>query len=172
LAAERRAHPSAREVGAGSTFTIYLPRVFEPLGVGRPRTEAESESGSGSILVVEDEKSVRSLVKRILERGGYTVTEAESGEEAVRICQDRPEGFDLLITDIVLPGMRGDEVAGSVRRLSPRARTIYMSGYVEERHAPKLEGVKNLRKPISANALLAEVKKALGQGRSAGSIGP
>jgi len=160
------------EVGAGSTFTIYLPRVFEPVDVGRARVEAESESGSGSILVVEDEKSVRSLVRRILERVGYTVTEAESGEEAIRICQARPEGFDLLITDIVLPGMRGDEVAGSIRRFSPRVRTIYMSGYVEERHSPKLEGAANLRKPFSADALLAEVKKALEQGRPAGSIGP
>jgi len=59
-------------------------------------------------------------------------------------------------------------VAGSIRRFSPRVRTIYMSGYVEERHSPKLEGAADLRKPFSADALLAEVKKALEQGRSAG----
>ena len=149
------------KICAGSTFTIHLPRVCEPTEDSKARAEEESHHGSASILLVEDEASVRKLVRMILEKGGYTVTEAESGEEAIKVCRAHPEGFDLLITDIVLTGMRGRKVADSVRHFFPRVQMIYMSGYSDNSDAPQQESVSFLKKPFSSTELLAQVKKTL-----------
>jgi two-component system cell cycle sensor histidine kinase/response regulator CckA len=148
--------------GEGSTFTIYLPRVPAATDVGAPAAEEEGQRGSGSILVVEDEVSVRSLVRKILEGGGYTVFEAESGEKAIEICRCHDEGFDLLLTDIVLTGIRGGEVAERVRRFFPEIRVIYMTGYVDKADLPLNEAnAPIVPKPFSAVDLLAQVKSIL-----------
>jgi len=148
-------------VGAGSTFTIHLPRVFGPTEDSKARAEEESHHGSASILVVEDETAVRNLVKKILEKGGYAVTEAKSGEEAIEICRAHDEGFDLIVTDIVLTGIRGSEVADSVRDSFPKVRVIYMSGYADKGNDPQQESLPILQKPFSATQLLAQVKRSL-----------
>src|SRR5208283_5053844 len=148
-------------VGAGSTFTIHLPRVFGPTEDSKARAEEESHHGSTSILVVEDETAVRNLVKKILEKGGYAVTEAKSGEEAIEICRAHDEGFDLIVTDIVLTGIRGSEVADSVRDSFPKVRVIYMSGYADKGNDPQQESLPILQKPFSATQLLAQVKRSL-----------
>jgi CheY-like chemotaxis protein len=97
----------------------------------------------------------------ILERSGYTVSEAESGEEAIKVCRAHNERFDLLVTDIVLTGMRGGEVADSVRRFFPKVQVLYMSGYADKNDAPPQESVPFLKKPFSSTELLAQVKKTL-----------
>ncbi|MFI5369520.1 MAG: response regulator, partial [Spirochaetia bacterium] len=139
----------------------HLPRVFEPTDDTKAREEEQSQTGSASILLVEDESEVRALVKRILDRRGYTVTDAASGEEAVEACRARTEGFQLLITDIVLSGMRGTEVADSVRSFFPNVRVMYMTGYADKGDAPQQEDVPILQKPFSSTELLAQVKNTL-----------
>ncbi len=152
-------------VGAGSTFTIHLPRVLGPLENPDASAEEEQQQGSGSILVVEDEPSVRSLVRKILECGGYTVEDAESGEKALEICRARDKAFDLLLTDIVLAGMRGGEVADRVRRISPGIQVVFMSGYAGKADTPRPEYLPILRKPFSSAELLSRVKTAIGAAR-------
>ena len=148
-------------VGEGSRFTIYLPRVFEPTADSKAQ-ERESQRGSGSILLVEDNGSVRGLVRKMLEKAGYTVTEAKSGEEAITVCRGRDDGFDLLLSDIVLTGMGGEQVAGSVSRIFPGIRVLYMSGYAEKGGVPQREEHPLiLLKPFSACELLAQVKRIL-----------
>ena len=149
-------------VGGGATFTLHLPRVFEPTDESRAHEEDESQHGSGSILLVEDDRSVRGLVRKMLQKAGYAVTEAESGEEAITVCRSRDTAFDLLISDIVLTGMRGGDVARSVRGIFPKTRVLYMSGYADKQDAPQTEGnALILLKPFSTADLLAQVKRAL-----------
>jgi two-component system sensor histidine kinase EvgS len=149
------------EVGVGTTFTIHLPRIFESTDDIKAHTGEESQHGSASILLVEDEVSVRRLVRTILEKAGYTVTEAESGEEAIRVCRTHSEGFDLLITDIVLTGIHGPGVADAVRELFPEVLAIFMSGYADKGDAPRPNDVPILLKPFSAPTLLDQVGKIL-----------
>ncbi len=151
-------------VGAGSTFTIHLPRVFEPTDDRSARAEEESRCGTGSILLVEDEASVRGLLKKILEGGGYAVTEAECGEKAITICRAHEKGFDLLITDLVLTGMSGGEAADYITHLFPRTQVIYISGYADKGDEPRQKGAPIIQKPFSSVQLLAQVKKALRPG--------
>ncbi|HTP29373.1 MAG TPA: PAS domain S-box protein, partial [Anaeromyxobacteraceae bacterium] len=149
-------------VGVGSTFTIHLPRIFQPADRVTACVEREGPNGSGAILVVEDEASVRGLVRKILEGGGYTVTVADSGEEALRLCREHVRGFDLLLTDIVLMGMRGGDVAERVRRCFPQIRVIYMTGYADQADVPRQEtGAPVLLKPFAAADLLAHVRGVL-----------
>ena len=146
--------------GSGSRFVVYLPRVFEESEtVAVP--SGERPRGSGSVLVVEDLASVRRFVKEVLERSGYSVTAAASGEEAVKIAIARGEGFDLLLTDIFLTGIRGEEVADAVRVLNPRTRVIYMSGYVSPARMQWVSGAAFLQKPFTPSSLLQEVRKSL-----------
>ncbi|HTO20847.1 MAG TPA: PAS domain S-box protein [Spirochaetia bacterium] len=146
--------------GSGSRFVVYLPRVFEESEtVAVP--SGERPRGSGSVLVVEDLASVRRFVKEVLERSGYSVTAVASGEEAVKIAIARGEGFDLLLTDIFLTGIRGEEVADAVRVLNPRTRVIYMSGYVSPARMQWVNGAAFLQKPFTPSSLLQEVRKSL-----------
>jgi len=146
--------------GSGSRFVVYLPRVFEESETAAVPS-GERPRGSGSVLVVEDLASVRRFVKEVLERSGYSVTAAASGEEAVKIAIARGEGFDLLLTDIFLTGIRGEEVADAVRVLNPRTRVIYMSGYVSPARMQWVNGAAFLQKPFTPSSLLQEVRKSL-----------
>jgi two-component system cell cycle sensor histidine kinase/response regulator CckA len=149
-------------VGVGSMFTIHLPRVFEPVDHDMACAEREGPHGSGSILLVEDEAAVRNLVRKILESGGYTVAAAEGGEEALRLCREHEGGFDLLITDIVLVGMRGGEVAERVCKCFPLISVIYMTGYADQADVPPRDtGAPVLLKPFAAADLLAHVRSVL-----------
>ena len=144
------------QVGEGSTLVVSLPRVLEPVPDSGTHAEPAPHRGSRSILVVEDQPAVRHLVRTVLEQAGYTLTEAQSGEEAVGICRGRADGFDLLLTDVVLTGMGGDETASAVRALSPLTRAVFMSGYVDEEHLSRLNGAgcsrSRSRRPSSWNA--------------------
>jgi two-component system cell cycle sensor histidine kinase/response regulator CckA len=119
------------EPGKGTAFRIYLPRLSEAgLRLEAP-APTELQTGSGTILLVEDEEAVRKLTRQMLKRMGYSVIEAANGEEGVRMLGQDPQRFDLLITDVVMPGMNGRELAEYCARLSPGLRVLYMSGYAD-----------------------------------------
>ena len=118
--------------GAGSTFTVRLPRVLERRGARRSRARARTQPGSETILLVEDEDVVRDLTRRVLERQGYTVLACADGIEAVALAELNDRRIDLLLTDVVMPGMRGYDVAKRVAGTRPEIKILYMSGYAEE----------------------------------------
>ncbi len=132
------------EPGAGSTFTIYLPQVREEAVQLRASAATVAPSRSaGTILLVEDEESLRTLTRSILEQSGYTVLEACNGIEAVDIARDSSGPIHLLLTDMVMPGMNGRAVAEKVERLYPGIRIAYMSGYTgfTEREAASFDAI-------------------------------
>jgi PAS domain S-box-containing protein len=153
------------QVGAGTTVRIYLPRIDEVAEA--PSATAEKSGappGSETILLVEDEEAVRNLLRDILRRYGYSVLEAENGPRAIEVCQAHPGPIDLVITDMVMPLMSGWEVADAVSSLRPKARLIYMSGYIEHVVVEQrvLEsGVAFLGKPFTPETLGRKVRQVL-----------
>lgn len=144
--------------GAGATFRIFLPQVQEEptrdLAVTRTQVQ-----GSGVILLVEDEASVRQLTERILVRQGYTVLSAPGGSEAVSMMEGR-DRIDLLITDVVMPHMSGREVAELVRAKWSSTEVLYMSGYTEEtitHHGVLEPGIHFLEKPFTPDQIISKV---------------
>lgn len=121
-------------------------------------------AGTETILVVEDETAVRSVVSRILRRWGYQVLEAASGAEALEICEEYDEKIHLLLTDVIMPGMSGREVAERVGELRPQIQVIYMSGYTAEVidiRVVQRDGGAFLQKPFSSEVLLTKIREAL-----------
>ncbi|MEJ5376913.1 MAG: PAS domain S-box protein [bacterium] len=155
------------EPGQGTTFKIYLPMEAEDIAVLDREPWAASEavlSGSETVLVVEDSAPVRKLVRTILERHGYKVLEAASGEAALSLLQERKSKVDLVLTDVVLPGMAGPEMAQKAREMIPGLKFIYMSGYTGEFMEEKgvLEkGLDIIEKPFSPEALVYKVRRIL-----------
>jgi two-component system, cell cycle sensor histidine kinase and response regulator CckA len=156
----------------GTSFKIYLPRVTAAGGVVAPPPHAADEANGGSetVLLVEDAEALRRLAHEVLESAGYTVLEASSGEEALRMAGSR-RAIDVLLTDLVMPDMTGRELAAWLRVAEPRLRVVYMSGYTDE--AAALSGdltaeSRFLQKPFSADQLLRTMRQALDQPRSAG----
>ncbi len=162
------------EPGRGTTFKIYLPRVDAPV---EPPAAAPVDRGSlrgtETILLVEDQEEVRKLTRRMLEARGYTVLVAASGQEALRIGEtlrgrrhsDQPRGLiDLLVTDVVMPGMSGREVALLLAPPHPKMRVLYLSGYTDEsivHHGVLEPGIAFLQKPFTADALARKVREVL-----------
>jgi CheY-like chemotaxis protein len=156
------------EPGKGTTFKIYLPRVDEPLKEMSERVlRKESPRGNETILIVEDEEEVRKLTVQILKRQGYTVLEASHGEEAINVAKGHAEeGIDLLLTDVVMPGMSGRELVGSLGFLLPKMKVIYMSGYTDDaivHHGVLEEGVNYLQKPFTLDSLARKIREVLDQ---------
>jgi len=149
------------EPGQGSTFTIYLPYV-EPEGaaVVRPAVPAEPSTpgGPATILVVEDESGIRELIRKILVREHYRVLEAASAEAALTLAGGQP--IDLLITDVMLPGIHGPELARRLQQALPKLKTLFISGFTGEEKVPA--GARFLAKPFTLGALLEKVRAALG----------
>jgi PAS domain S-box-containing protein len=155
---------ASSEPGQGSLFRVLLPRVAEAVAP-RPETVAAPPSGgTEAILLVEDEDAVRSFVERVLGGLGYTVTTARSGGEALARA-DHAGPIDLLITDVMLPGMNGREISERLTALRPSLRTLFISGYAEDAivHRGELDqGVSFLGKPFAPDALGHAVREALG----------
>lgn len=156
------------DFGAGTTFRIYLPR-YRAEEHPAPLPEAivaapRDVTGHDTILLVEDEKAVRSFAARALRLRGYEVLEAEGGEEALEIVRSQGSKIHLLITDVVMPNMDGPTLARAVRRTRPDMRIIFMSGYAEEafrRNDEKAEDLHFLPKPFGLKQLAAKVKEVL-----------
>ena len=157
------------EPGQGATFSIYLPRLDAPpeAEIKRPAQPAETAgtdlTGSGTILLVEDEDAVRLFGARALRNKGYTVIEARSGEQAMEVLKAE-DGIDLLISDVVMPGMDGVTLARFVRMERPAIRIILISGYSEDVARDGIDpdaGIHFLPKPFSLKQLAGAVKQVM-----------
>jgi PAS domain S-box-containing protein len=145
------------EPGQGSTFKIYLPRV-------KGDTPVENLSGFETVLIVEDDDSLRKLMRTILKQKGYKILEAENGEDALRISEEHEGRIDLMITDVVMPKMSGKEVAERLQPLYPQMKVIYMSGYTDDaivHHGVLAAGLNFLEKPFSSEGLARKVREVL-----------
>ncbi len=158
-------------MGKGTTFFIYLPRyVLDPsVVITAPVVEVapkrEDFSGRGRILVVEDEDSVRAFAVRALASRGYTVLEADSGEVALNVVEDDADGFELILSDVVMPEMDGPTMLKELRKRNITTKVIFMSGYAEEAFEKNLEGASDfafLQKPFSLKQLVEKVKEVMG----------
>jgi two-component system cell cycle sensor histidine kinase/response regulator CckA len=153
--------------GEGTRVQIYLPRIeAEAIGGHPPRSEAGSHGGAETILLVEDEDAVRRLIQRILESAGYRVIPVANGDEALEICRSGEALIDLVLTDMVLPGMNGVEIARRLRTLQPTLRTLFMSGYTDRAVSRMQEAgasVGFLEKPFDSGTLMSRVREALDQ---------
>jgi nitrogen-specific signal transduction histidine kinase len=159
--------------GGGTTFRICLPEVAAEAevevaaDVQRPPETIERPRGSETILLVDDEDSVRQLASQLLRKSGYTVIEAADGPAAVRLCRDRPQPVDLLLTDVVMPRMNGRELAAEVNALCPTLKVLYMSGFADHGivHNGILDaGLAFLPKPLTMDSLTRKVRDVLDGG--------
>ena len=154
--------------GEGTTFCIFLPRIMESFEEDLEPAEYTPVSGSGTVLVVEDEPDVRRVVCEMLSMQGYTVLVAPGPVEALEIFTNDPGGIDLLLTDVIMPVMNGRELHERVASLRPGIKTLYMSGYTDgviDDTGILPEGVNFLQKPFTPDALsskVAEILKANG----------
>jgi CheY-like chemotaxis protein len=153
------------EPGLGTTFKIYLPRVEgTPAPLLHPEPVAGPFRGTETILLAEDEPSLRTLAHRVLEGLGYTVLEAQDGPSALTLAGRHPGSIDLLVTDVVMPGMSGRELAQRLHELYPEIRVLFMSGYSDEAIANNgfLDpGATWMQKPFGANDLARRVRELL-----------
>jgi len=154
------------EVGHGTTFKLYLPRVQELAErASQPaQTPARAARGTETVLVVEDEAPVRSVARQVLERHGYTVLEAPSAEAALDLATRYSGAIHLLLTDVVMPGLNGRELATRLADLRPDARVIFMSGYTDDavtRHGVLEPGSAYVQKPFTPDAIARKVREVL-----------
>jgi two-component system cell cycle sensor histidine kinase/response regulator CckA len=149
--------------GEGTRFHIYLPRSQERLDVDRGASDTAGPPGKGSVLVVEDSPEILNLVKMVLEGAGYTVLPAASGTQALARQRDR---VDLVLTDVVMPGMNGPEFAERWLKVHPQTPVLYMTGYAEESVLPFSVNPDNLLlKPFKPAQLLQKAAAVLGRGQ-------
>jgi PAS domain S-box-containing protein len=153
------------EPGRGSTFKLYLPALSEVVLADEPDPFARAAPhGTETILLVEDEDAVRALTRRILEQFGYTVVEAPGGADALRFTERYSGPLDLLVTDVVLPGLNGRELAERLERMRPGLRVLYLSGYTDDAvvaHGVLHAEVAFLQKPFTMEALARKVRHTL-----------
>jgi len=155
------------EPGRGSTFKVYLPSAESrgPFVELEPCLAGPAAASSGTILLVEDERDVRQLTRRILDRAGYEVLEASNGNHAERVLAGHKGPVDLMLTDVIMPGCGGPELFSRLERGQPGLRVLYMTGYTSEEVARKAgldRGLPFIQKPFTSAALLKEVCVALG----------
>jgi PAS domain S-box-containing protein len=156
------------EPGRGSTFRVYLPRVYDAVETPAAAGEGPLRAGGETILVVEDDHAVRALAVRILAGRGYRVLSAEDGMTALEQVAPGGDPVDLLLTDVVLPGISGPETARAVVRASPRTEVLFMSGYTDQAlavHGVQELGDRLLSKPFSPEQLVRRVRGALDRSR-------
>jgi two-component system cell cycle sensor histidine kinase/response regulator CckA len=153
------------EVGAGTTFRIYLPRVDEDY----PETVLHSDAlpkleGRETILLAEDEDVVRNLAREVLESYGYTVIAARNGEDAISVCDDHNGSIDLLVSDVVMPGMGGRELRDELVPKHQGMKVLFMSGYTDDaivRYGVLESKVPFIQKPFTPDGLAAKVREVL-----------
>jgi two-component system cell cycle sensor histidine kinase/response regulator CckA len=170
------------EPGQGSTFKIYLPRVdAAPEARAIPPVPEPIKSQGETVLVAEDDEAVRNVICAALKRNGYVVLEARNGTEAVALLRKHADRIDCLLTDMIMPGMSGAELAAAARELAPTVRVLFMSGYADRDLISKGKMAAHevyLEKPFASDTLLAKLRYVLSGGagtapaRRAASTGP
>jgi PAS domain S-box-containing protein len=160
------------EQGLGTTMSVLLPVTGQDVsgpdttGAAAPEPAGDPRGHGERILLVEDEEGLRTMASRLLDRNGYQVRAAAGGADAVRLAQDPAQRVDLLVTDMIMPGMLGNEVAARVRAARPRLPVLFVSGYAEQvldYHgipAPDVD-VDIVQKPFTEAVLLSRVRRAL-----------
>jgi two-component system, cell cycle sensor histidine kinase and response regulator CckA len=157
-------------LGQGTTFRIYLPRIYPEVVVGPAPVRDEPAkqkdfTGKGRILIVEDEDSVRAFAVRALTSRGYTVREANSGEVGLEVIENDKDGFELILSDVVMPEMDGPSMLAELRKRGIGTKIIFMSGYAEDAFERNLENPDDfafLQKPFSLKQLAEKVKDVMG----------
>jgi two-component system, cell cycle sensor histidine kinase and response regulator CckA len=155
------------EPGRGSVFHVYLPCVDEsptPEAVVAPPQAVRAGAGAGTVLLVEDEPAVRTLAEKVLRRQGYHVLSAADGEAALRLVDAHPDAIDLLLTDVVMPGLSGPAVAERLLALRPHTPVVFMSGYAGDtilHHGLADTGHAFIEKPFTVDGLARAVAAAL-----------
>ncbi len=158
------------EPGKGTSFKIYLPRVDQPEEPSHPEAAAgRSLKGTETILLVEDEDAVRLLLREALEPYGYTILEAGHGEQALSLLSEHPSPIHLLLTDVVMPGMSGRQLADRLVSLRSKTRVLYMSGYTDDaivHHGVLEPGLAFLQKPFTPRQLARKIREVLDSGNT------
>ena len=154
------------ELGHGTTFKLYLPRVnelAEPQAGATP-APARAAGGTETVLLAEDEAPVRAVARQVLERHGYTVLEAPSAEAALDIAARYSGTIHLLLTDVIMPGLNGRDLATRLADLRPGTRVIFMSGYTDDavtRHGVLEPGSAYVQKPFTPDGIARKVREVL-----------
>ncbi|HSB53455.1 MAG TPA: response regulator, partial [Gemmatimonadales bacterium] len=156
------------EPGQGSRFRIYLPRVegVADSSDAPAHNGASAAKAEGTILLVEDEEAVRRLARRVLENLGYRVLEAAGGPAALTLMETFPGTLDLMVTDVIMPGMSGQELSARLRTRLPDLKILYVSGYTDDailQHGKLLPNTSFLHKPFSPGSLAERVREVLGR---------
>jgi two-component system, cell cycle sensor histidine kinase and response regulator CckA len=152
------------EVGHGTAFRIYFPRVDRPTEAGAPGPVPAIPRGTETVLVIEDETVLRAVTREILEDCGYTVLDAPNGPAGIEVAVTHEGPIHLLITDVIMPGLNGRETAARVARLRPNAKVLYVSGYTQDvilHHGVLPSEVVLLPKPYTAGVLARKVREVL-----------
>jgi two-component system, cell cycle sensor histidine kinase and response regulator CckA len=150
--------------GEGSRFEIYLPKVVDKEhAVERQKAPPVAVAGAPTIMVVEDDAAVRELASKFLRMAGYQVVAAKDGVDALEFARDKTQGIVALLTDVVMPKMRGTELAARISEAAPEVKVIFMSGYLEhnEEGEALMEKSMFLEKPFTRESLLSKVNEAL-----------
>ncbi|MGH9712170.1 MAG: PAS domain S-box protein [Candidatus Acidiferrales bacterium] len=153
------------ELGKGSCFKVYLPEIDEPVSVAVPAVPStESFRGSETILLVEDADALRKLAYTLLQQNGYHVLAAASGLDALKLVAEKRERIDLLLTDVIMPGINGRVLAERLAAIQTGLKVLYMSGYTHSAiadHGVLDAGTSLLHKPFSEEALIQKVREVL-----------
>ena len=154
------------EPARGTSFKIYFPRIADgPAAPGpEPHAPIPAPRGTETILVVEDVTAVRGVAREMLERTGYRVLEAGNGDQALRVAAKHPGPIDLVLTDVVMPGISGRVLAKQLAELRPQMRVLYMSGYTDDavvNHGMLEPGIHYLQKPFTRDGLARKVHEVL-----------
>jgi CheY-like chemotaxis protein len=156
------------QLGKGSVFTVYFPRVYAPQLVTRKLAQAVTPAaGSETILLVEDMQEVRETIAAILKSHGYKVLEACDGQEAVNVAASHFGPIQLVVSDVIMPNLKGPDAVRTIRSRRSSLKAIYMTGYSHEVLATELgKDSVILEKPIQPNALLKKIRELLDQTKS------
>ncbi len=153
------------ELGKGTTFKLYFPRLSEQADtLVSSREERDPPRGSETVLVVEDDESLREITIKLLQDGGYRAIGAKDADEALRTVADSPTGIDLLLTDVIMPGTSGAELVKQVENAHPKVRALFMSGYTSDlvgRQGLVIQQDSFLEKPFTKRSLLRKVYAVL-----------
>jgi two-component system cell cycle sensor histidine kinase/response regulator CckA len=153
------------ELGIGTTFKIYLPCVGPVLEIVSPADKVEEVNrGSQTILIVEDDEALLQVTHRSLEEVGYAILAARNPVEAIEVAESHPGPIHLMVTDVVLPGINGAQLASHLSRLRPEMKVLFVSGYTDDtivHHGVLEPGLAFLQKPFSPKALARKVSEVL-----------